>query len=205
MRMANAMSMADIAARGFGGSAPVGFTDEDYARLILNYNYDNYNYEGIPVKVATATAITRPADTTAYAAGDLVANSTTAGSVVAGVISAARAVDAVTSMLRCRLRKSGATLTNAIFRIHFYNTAPTVTNGDNGVWLSTQSGYCGSMDVNIDKAFSSGSEGIGVPTNGSAIVFAPATGTADIYFLIEARAAYTPISAEQFTLETESL
>lgn len=147
-------------------------------------------------------SFTRPADTTAYASGDLVANSTTAGSVVPVPLVAARDNGASAMIRRVRLKKSGTSVTNASFRVHFYLSSPTPTNGDNGAWLTTESGYLGACDVTIDKAFSDAAEGIGVPNEGIEINFVPPTGKT-IYALVESRAAYTPASAEVFTITAE--
>lgn len=156
---------------------------------------------GQPVaqRIITATAITRPADTNVYALGDLLANNVTAGSVVFQTGSIASANDVVTSVIRMRLKKSGTTVTNATFRIHLYNAAPTPANGDNGAWSTNQSGYQGSFDVTIDKAFTDGAEGIGIPQIGPNVAVQPVSGAQTIYYVIEVRAAYTPASAEVFT------
>jgi hypothetical protein len=152
---------------------------------------------------------TRPADTTAYTSGDLVANSTTAASVVPLSFTAARINDATGMIRRVRLKKSTTTTTNAQFRVHFYQNDPSastgITNGDNGAWLTKEAGYLGSVDVTIDKAFSDAAEGVGTPNNGSEINFIPKSGTQTIYALIEARAAYTPGNAEVFTVNLEVL
>lgn len=150
--------------------------------------------------IITGATMTRPANTTAYAFGNLVANSVTAGSVVPIAIAAAKVNNQLGTILRCRLLKSGTTITNAIFRLHLYSTSPTVSNGDGAAWLSNNSAnYIGSMDVTIDKAMSDGAIGNGVPSLGSTIAFTPSSGSQNIYCLIEARAAYTPTSAEIFT------
>lgn len=153
----------------------------------------------------TSANFTRPSDTTAYASGDLVANSTTAGSVTPMTLSAGRGPNSQGMIRRVRLKKSSVTTTNASFRIHFYQTSPTVTNGDNGAWLSTEGSYLGSCDVTIDKAFSNAAAGTGVPGSGSEISFTTFTDTPHIFALIEARGAYTPASAEVFTLTIEVL
>lgn len=147
----------------------------------------------------------RPSDTNVYASGDLVANSTTAGSVVPITVAAGRVNDGTGMVRRVRLTTSSTGVTNKSFRVHFYKTTPTVTNGDNGVWLSTESTYLGACDVTIDKAFSDGAKGVGAPNAGSEINFAPSSGTQNIFALIEARAAYTPTSAETITLACEVL
>lgn len=155
------------------------------------------------LKIATSPILTRPADTTAYASGDLVANSTTAGSVTPLSLSLSPVAGGLGFIRHARLLKSGTGVTNAAFRVHFYETVPTVTNGDNGAWLSTRAGWLGSVDVTIDKAFSNGAAGIGIPTLSGlqAIVFKQASAQKRIFALIEARGAYTPASAETFTVE----
>jgi hypothetical protein len=152
-----------------------------------------------------SSSFTRPSDTTAYTSGDLVANSTTAGSVtpMSWVITANSHGNVL--IRRCRIQKSTNSTTNASFRLHLYLTSPTPTNGDNGAWLTTVSGYLGSLDVTIAKAFSDGGGAAleaGVPTTGSEIIVAGGTDLT-IYGLLEARGAYTPSSAEVFTTTLE--
>ena len=155
--------------------------------------------------VLPTAAFSRPADTTAYASGDLVANSTTAGSVTPLTVTVARIAAGSGMIRRVRVRKTGTGVTNASFRVHFYRTSPTVTNGDNGVFLSNQSAnYMAACDVSSMIAFSDGAAGNGSPNIGSEINFKLPSGT-DIFALIEARGAYTPVSGETFTLEVEVL
>jgi hypothetical protein len=161
--------------------------------------------------MATPSAtFTRPADTTAYAVGDLVANNTVAASVVPFSWTAARVAAGSFLVRRARIAKSGTSATNASFRLHLYTTDPSaaagITNGDNGVWLTKTAGYIGSIDVTIDKAFSDGSAGTGVlqSSTGSEISVHLASGQT-LYGLLEARAAYTPANAETFTVVVELL
>lgn len=148
---------------------------------------------------------TRPADTTAYASGDLVANSTTANQVVPMQFTVARESGGSGMIRRARIRKSGTSISNASFRLHLYNVAPTPSNGDNGVWLTNQSiEYVGALDIVCDRAFTDGSIGNGVPTVGFEINFKLESG-AILYGLMEARGAYTPASAEVFLVELEVL
>lgn len=155
-------------------------------------------------KVANPSAsFTRPADTTAYASGDLVANSTTSGSVTPMSFTAARVAAGNFMIRRARLSKSGTGVTNAAFRLHLFTASPGVTNGDNGVFLSTQAAtYLGYFDVTSMMAFSDGASGIGAPGVGSEHGVALASGQT-IYGLTEPRGAYTPISAEVFTWTLE--
>lgn len=155
---------------------------------------------GSTVRITATFA--RPADTTAYASGDLVANSTTAGSVSALTFTNIGRIAGAGGMIRrARVKKSGGNITNASFRLHLYSATPaTIANGDNGVWLTDgAANYLGSVDVTCDKAFSDGAAGNGVPAVGSEINFTSQT----IYGLIEARGAYTPANAETFDVSLE--
>jgi hypothetical protein len=151
----------------------------------------------------SSASFSRPADTTAYASGDLVGNSTTAGSVTpVNLLNAVKEAGGVSRVERIRLSKSGTSITNTSFRVHLYSAAPTVTNGDNGAFVSTLSGYIGSYDVTMDRTYSDGAIGIGTPL---ALYGAPVFTVAGttLYALIEARAAYTPASGETFTVTAE--
>jgi hypothetical protein len=146
----------------------------------------------------TGKTFTRPADATAYASGDLVANNVTAGSVVPlSFTTSANGTNVGGGQIRrVRLSKSGTSVTNAAFRVHFYSVTPVAANGDNGVWSTSQAAaYLGSIDVTVDKAFTDGASG-------------SATGEinfigSSLFALIEARGAYTPANAETFTLTLE--
>lgn len=149
-----------------------------------------------------SSTFTRPADTTAYASGDLVANSTTAGSVTPLSWTAARVATGNFFIRRTRLTTSNTAITNASFRIHFYTSSPTPSNGDNGAWLTNMSGWVGAMDITLNEVFTDGAMGVGVPNTGSEIAVAlPSSQT--LYALIEARAAYTPTSGGTFTVVPE--
>lgn len=146
-------------------------------------------------------SFTRPADTTAYAANDLVANSTTAGSVVPLEMTNNTFLGGA-YIRRARLYKSGTSVTNTSFRVHIYKSSPTPANGDNGAFSTNNvADYLGALDVTIDRAFTDGSFGVALPMIGNEINFTDSTD--DIFALIEAKAAYTPASGEVFTLTLE--
>ncbi len=155
----------------------------------------------------TAVTFTRPADTTAYASGDIVCQSTTvsASGCAPLTFTVSRQADKSFLIPRARISASNATLTNASFRLHLYRQSPTIANGDNSAWSTTNSNYIGSMDVTFDRAFTDGAKGIALPNNGSYIIGVPDSGTTNIYGLLEARAAYTPTSAQTFTILLEIL
>ncbi len=149
---------------------------------------------------------TRPSDTTAYASGDLVANSTTAGSVTCLSFTAARVSSGSFMLRRAKLATSSTSTTNAQFRIHLFRACPsTVTNGDNGAFsVSGVADYVGAFDVTVDRAFTDGAAGLGLPVIGGEQTIKLASGTT-IYGLVEARAAYTPTSAGTVTVTFDDL
>lgn len=161
-------------------------------------------------EVKVSATFTRPADTTAYAAGDLVANSTTAGSVVAmSFTSMVRTAGDCVRLERARLTKTGTSLTNAQFRLHLFEDVPVPSVGDNAAFqtsnaLSTTKvlNYIGSFSFTLDRSGSDGASGRAVPDTTFPITTSPVSGTT-LYGLLEATAAYTPANAEAFVLTLE--
>ncbi len=158
-----------------------------------------------PRIVAAASTLTRPADTTAYANGDLVANSTTAASVTAFSFTAARGNDIPGTIRSCRLLKSTTGTTQPFFRVHIYNSNPVASapaGGDNAAFNpANKAGWLGALDVSTTTPHGDGYAGIGSPTYNTGIIFTPASGSQTLYALLEARGAYAPGNAEVFTLE----
>lgn len=166
-----------------------------------------------PQGVAVLTAIlTRPADTTQYTANDLVGRQTSVVPVNSPAIANAVVMKGDAFRLdRVRLRKSGIVLTNASFRVHIFDRLPTWTVGDNGAGgaigalaVADMAGHCGFVDVTMDRASATvGAYGMANPSSGS-ITVAPQDDTT-IYIAIQATAAYTPASAEVFTVDIEGI
>lgn len=146
----------------------------------------------------TSDTFTRPADTTAYADNDLVANSTTAGDVDPLVFNVGRGGFKIVA---ARLSKSDASdVANATFTLHFFENSPTVANGDNGAISFDVAGYLGSisfatMVAGTDDAYAIAQQGMSILPDG----INGYTAGSNIYGLIQAEAAYGPASAETFT------
>lgn len=155
--------------------------------------------------VTVSGSTTRPADTTAYASGDLIANSTTAGNVVPIPLPVARLPGSGACRIkRMRVRKSGTSITTCTIRVHLYARSPTVAAGDNAAWSSNKvADYLGAFDVVVDKAFTDGAFGVGAALVGTDVSFVTASDLTTIYALLEARSIYTPASAEVFTISAE--
>lgn len=152
---------------------------------------------------------TRPANTTAYASGDLVANDTTAASVVAMSWTVGSPDSRKGFIRKVRMWSDDSDTTNASFRVHFYTANPCATaptNGDNGAYAVTitNASYIGAVDVTLDRTINnSDAFGIGVPNSGAEMNYDLGSTGTTLYALIEARAAYTPASGEVFTVVPE--
>ncbi|WP_230770725.1 hypothetical protein [Sphingomonas sp. Leaf4] len=162
-----------------------------------------------------SASLTRPADTTAYAAGDLVANNVAAGAVVPiELTEVTRAGVEAIRIERVRLRKTSSALVGAVFRVHLFRRVPVVTAGDNAAFdngagllsLADITGYVGSADIIMDRAAAIGAIGMGLVNGGGGITCE--TGAVvgkerSLWALIEARGAYTPAAGETFALMIE--
>lgn len=148
--------------------------------------------------IHSSASFTRPNDTTAYAANDLVANSTTAGSVVPMTFGFPTGPGNSIWIRAAKVQKSGTTPTNANFHIRLYGSSPTVANGDNGAWSSNIASYAGKIDVAIAEAFT---DGCVISDSLSELAdLHMRTSNGIIYGLLVADAAYTPIANEVFTV-----
>ena len=158
--------------------------------------------------IIVTDSFTRPADTTQYAANDLVANSATAGNVVPLQFSVAR-LGAGNGTIRAGLVfKDDETLTDAVFNVHLFSQSPSVANGDNGAFApTTLANWLGFIPVDIaanGRASSTDSAGRGAPT--VAINFdlwSIKSAERRLYALLEAGDTYTPASGEAFTVFLE--
>ncbi len=157
---------------------------------------------GIFKSVANVAAVTRPADTTQYAAGDLVANSTTAGSVTPIQFSVGGQFASGGKIVGGKMRKSTNGVTTASFRLHLFTATKTVTNGDNGaIVVNSMDGYLGYLNFDFatiadDTNIIGGAIEKTAAALAAGLPFKAPGGV--LYGLIEAKGAYTPASAEVF-------
>jgi hypothetical protein len=178
----------------------------------------------------TAQAVfTRPADTTAYAAGataapgnagDLVANSTTAGSVTPMKFPVAKGPGQTAYIRSARLFRTGGTLATGQhniagnFRLHLFNCTNevSVANGDNGAFnarpVSAWVGYIDLTPIACAPGLRTGAGTSvqvyqGSPTRVPEIVINLSTNQVSVQALLETRVAFTPISGEIFTIQLD--
>lgn len=150
-----------------------------------------------------SVSLTRPADTTAYTAGDAVANSTTAPTTMqfAGV---ARANGMTAKVVGAVLSSSNAPpATPPDFDLLLFDTDPTDTN-DNAAFNPSDADilHCVAVIpfVGAFPFFTSGSGNQVWHWEGSKLVKCDAADT-KLYGMLRIRSAYTPISGEVFQVK----
>jgi hypothetical protein len=174
-------------------SMPVALSTEQETRLRPNLIH--------PVDAT----FTRPSNTTAYAVGDLVANSTTAGSVTplsftGATLSGSGGSGFITGGV---LTKSGSVACS--IRAHFLKTSHAVTNGDNGLLVFTSldpENYIGYIDFDFE-----GSALTAIGTSSAEVANALTTpipyvlASGDtLYVFFQAKTAFTPANAGVFVM-----
>ncbi len=153
----------------------------------------------LPVKgdvFRAAASFVRPADTTAYAVSDLIANSTASGAVTPMQFD----LGVSQGLIRAAMFKTStpALVAGSSFRLHLWSQAPITTGGDNAqvfaaaAGLVTTTGYLGYIDMTVDVWGSDGAMGRGAPLPDIHFDLGEAT---KVYGLIEARSAITPANA----------
>lgn len=148
------------------------------------------------VSVISAPTFTRPNNTTPYQDTDLVANNTTAGSVVPLSF---RIPNGTSGVIRSfQLIKSTTGTSGAAFTLHLYDSSPTPANGDNGA-LSTSviTNKIAMLAIPAMTSFSAG--GAFGLLSGQTVHFNAGTDQY-LYGLLECDGAYTPGAQETFTV-----
>ena len=154
-------------------------------------------------------SFTRPANTTDYTSGDLVADSVTAASVTGFRFSVER-VQGLGKISRVTLYKGSTTTTAASFTLYLFTRAPTLANGDNGSFsISSYRYFLGSVACDMSSGATAGSADLVEQfalTN--PFIFDTTSlgfGAAGLYGYLSVSGSYAPASGELFeaTLEIE--
>lgn len=144
---------------------------------------------------ASGTALTRPANTTAYTANDAVSDNATAGSVTAKSITVSDVNDDTVTIDRFRLDSTDTGIAGKSVRVWLYNSDPTassgVSGGDNSAFSNKKAGFIGTLSGTF-RTFSDGSAAVLVPDEGARIVTTPTSGARTIYWQLQALEAFTP-------------
>jgi hypothetical protein len=149
------------------------------------------------IVAAAAAVLTRPANTTAYSAGDAVSNSATAASVTPLTFAAADAANAPITLTHLVLLSTdtGPGAAGATFEAWLFNADPTanagVGGGDNAAFSQKQAGFVGRLSGTFIAA-SDGSTAVLTPVEGSVLPTAPLAGGTTVYALLKTLTAFTP-------------
>lgn len=159
-------------------------------------------------RIRTASAsFTRPADTNNYADNDLVANSTSAGSVVPMEFAIGVGNGRGIRIVGATIQKSGVAVTGATFELWLFGTTPTSTAGDNAAFATTAvdtAQHLGNFIFPAMAAYTNDARAmtyVGDQTGGQNPIFHYMSGESVIYGLLQTAAAYTDeASGETFTI-----
>ncbi len=171
----------------------------------------------LPVVSATSGAITNPTSTlttpatttTAYSAGQLIASSAPAGSIVNPSFAIANSGGgAIIPELRLSSNDTASTAgPGATIQGDLWSASPTWTNGSRGTWLplTGSAAHLGAYTCVMSAAWGDGFAGECAPVVGTAPAFALASGTS-IYWSLEAVTTGGTVTASAvFTLRPEIL
>lgn len=189
-------------------------TDGDYEFLQMSGGYlwihDNKGLANLAFSAAFTT-LTRPANTTAYAAGDSISNNATAGSVTALSATVSDVNDDPIFVSDILIASSDTGLAGKKLRANLFNSDPTaatgVVGGDNAAYSNKRAGYIGTFVGTMETGFSDGSVGRLVPSfrdanytpAGGFVVTKPTTGARTLFIQFVAEEAFTP-SANSTTI-----
>ena len=151
----------------------------------------------------STTTITRPSNTTAYTAGDVVGN--TSGSAIITLTDAGPAggyviLQSVSLVFSDSAMPSGM----GAFRLHLYSVSPSAI-ADNAVFdlaSAERANYMGYVDIPAPQDFGS-SLYTQVDYSGRLVKLAAASST--LYAELETRGAYTPVSASTIAVRMNLL
>lgn len=176
-------------------------TDGDYELLQVSNGKLWVSPLFFPVTVQTD--VTRPADTTAYAASDAISDSTSAptsgGFTLSNAARKSGGSGIITDVLVASSNDPATRLSGEIF---LFNQAVTNIN-DNAAFAVSDTEIKTCVGIIPFSLFDAGNNGLAHIT-GLSILFT-CSGSANLRFLLRARNAYTPASAEVITITAKIL
>lgn len=159
------------------------------------------------LRLTSASTLTRPANTTAYAAGQLVASSTTAGSIVVPSLAVAlnNAGSGVVRRLRLRASQTSGLGAANSFGVDLWTAAPTFTNGDGGAYVvaTGSASWLGTFTFGSMVQAGDGAYGAAAPDVGQELWFVCGAGSSNLYWSLFTNGPFPPTSVETFVLTAE--
>ena len=199
-----------VAARIIGGGQTDGLTNEQLratpvattALTDTQLRYSAVRVDGGDVQLAYSQ-FTRPADTTAYAIGDAITNSTTEPTLrtFGGLY---RDWKNTGLIVAARLVKNSTTTANASFRLWIWPSTPSINPNDNAAlqilwddWIRI--GY---IDFPTAVAGHNCTDSVGIMENNAVMPYVVQMigETPALVGILQARAAYVPTSGERFAI-----
>lgn len=150
-------------------------------------------------------SFTRPANTTAYQAADLVANDVDAADVLPLTWGVNHFGKGGFMIRAAQLYKSSTTVTAASFKVHLFTATPgTPTNGDNGALaVASAANYLDAIAIDLSSGAFVGTVGASKRSAATAIGVWLPQGSNKLFGLIEALGNYAPASGETFRVSLE--
>lgn len=166
---------------------------------------------------AVFSTLTRPANTTAYTAGDSISDNATAGSVTVLSATLSDVNDDPVFVSEILINSTDTGLAGKRIRAYVYNSDPTassgVSGGDNAAFSNKKAGYIGSFSGRMEAGFSDGTVGRLIPSfqlaadttdtagspAGGFIVTKPTSGAKTLFIQFQAIDVFTP-SANSTTI-----
>jgi hypothetical protein len=145
--------------------------------------------------VIAASALTRPANVTAYSQNDAVSNNATAGSVTPQSFTFSDLNDAPLILRGFTCDTTDTGVAGKSFRAWIWRSDPSastgIVGGDNAAFSAKKAGFVARF-VGTFFAFSDGCQAVLLPETGQDVIMLPTSGAKTIYSLSEALDAFTP-------------
>lgn len=168
---------------------PVGTTAQPVASIPTNPN----------------STLTLPSTTTAYSAGQLIANSATAGSVTVPSFSF---TGSIIPRLRLSINDTTSTAWGGVgIQVDLWSAPPTVANGDRGAFspATGTANHLGSFTCTMSPEYGDGAFAECAPSIGSAVIPKLASGSSIYWTLQTTSASGVTGASKTFTLTAEVL
>ncbi|MDQ0305346.1 hypothetical protein [Ancylobacter polymorphus] len=179
----------------------IGHVDGIESTLATLATSANQDIQNAGIKTAT-TSITRPADTTAYTAGDAIANSTSAPSAGGFVFSGIARASGKSGIMADLVVTSSNPAGGLSGEVYIFDSSVTAVN-DNAAFAISDA-EAKTLVAKIPFTLSANTNNSSAQVTNLAIGF-ETVGSANLYFLVRATSAYTPISGEELTFRLKAL
>lgn len=153
---------------------------------------------GVVDCINTSATFARPADTTAYAANDAVANSTSAPTILT-FTNCARKIGLGGLITKATLATDQAACV-AAFRLHLFTTVVSAIN-DNAAWTqlwANRASYVGYIDFPPLSTEGGSNTAAFAQMTSAPLTFNADTSDMSLYGMLETRTVFTPANAQNF-------